>query len=103
LNLEGFHSISLDAEERMHPFSNMLRSHATMARIYAGVPEMKAFLDEHIGIAFDHTGNALCLSRRSGRIFFMDWMTYKEGSVEVASSFREFVLKFWNIEYVSPH
>jgi len=103
LNLEGFRSISLDAEERKPPFSNMLGHHATGARVFAQIPEMKTFLEEHMGIAFDHTGNDLCLSRKSGRIFFMDWTTYKEGPVEVASSFREFVIKFWNIPYVSLH
>jgi hypothetical protein len=103
LNLEGFRSMSLDAEERMLPFSNMLRGHATMVRVYSQIPEMKAFLEEHMEIAFDHTGNNLFLSRRSGRIFFMDMTTYKEGPVEVASSFREFVFKFWNIPYVSLH
>jgi hypothetical protein len=103
LNLEGFHSISPDPEERLIPFSNMLNHHTTLARIYAEVPEMNAFLNEHIGFAFDHTGNDLCLSRKSGRIFFMDWRAYKEGPVEVASSFREFVLKFWNAPYSSLH
>jgi hypothetical protein len=103
LNLEGFRSIPLAAEDRMIPFANMLRHHETMARIYAEVPEMKAFLEGHMEIGFDHTGNDLCISRNSGRIFFMDWRTYKEGPVEVASSFREFIAKFWNIAYVSLH
>lgn len=87
----------------MPPFSNMLGHHAATARIFAQIPEMHAFLEEHMGIAFDHTGNDLCLSRQSGRIFFMDWTTYKEGPVEVASSFREFVVKFWNIPHASLH
>jgi hypothetical protein len=95
LNLEGFRSIPLEAEDRMLPFANMLLHQATMERIYATIPEMKAFLDEHMAIAFDHSGNDLCLSRTTGRIFFMDWTAYKLGSVEIAPSFREFVLKFW--------
>jgi len=99
LNLEGFRSIPLVAEDRMLPFSNMLGHHAAMAQCYSQIPSMKTFLEEHMGIAFDHTGNDLCLSRQSGRILFMDWRAYKEGPLEVASSFREFVLKFWNI----PH
>jgi hypothetical protein len=100
LNLEGFRSIPLVAGDRMLPFANLLSHHATNARIYAQIPEMKAFLEEHMEIAFDHTGNDLCLSRRSGRILFMDWTTYKEGPAEVASSFRDFVIKFWNAPYV---
>jgi len=103
LSLECFRTLSLDSEKRMPPFSNMLGHHTAMARIYAKIPAMKAFLDEHMEIAVDHTGNDLCLSRQSGRAFFMDWSAYKDGPVEVASSFREFVLKFWNIAYVSLH
>jgi hypothetical protein len=103
LDLGCFRTLSLDVEKRMPPFSNMLGHHTAMVRIYAEVPAMKVFLDEHIEIAFDHTGNDLCLNRRSGRVFFMDWSAYKEGPVEVAASFREFVLKFWNIAYVSRH
>ena len=85
----------------MLPFANMLTHHATMARIYSEIPEMKIFLEDHMEIAFDHSGNELCIHRRSGRMFFMDWESYKEGAVEVASSFREFVDKYWNVAYVS--
>jgi hypothetical protein len=99
LNLEGFRSIPRAADDRMLPFANMLRHHATMENIYSQIQPMKSFLEEHMEIAFDHSGNDLCLSRRSGRIFFMDWEAYSEGAVEVAASFHEFVLKFWNI----PH
>jgi hypothetical protein len=98
LNLEGFRSIPLIAAGRMIPFANMLMHHATMARIYLQVPAMKAFLQEHMEIAFDHSGRDLCISRENGRIFFMDWDEYAEGPVEVASTFREFVEKFWNIQ-----
>jgi hypothetical protein len=103
LNVEGFQSIPLAAEDRMIPFSNMLRHHAKMARIYSQIPEMKAFLEEHRTIAFDHSGNDLCISRQNGRVLFMDREKYKEGPIAVASSFREFVVKFWNIPYISIH
>jgi len=103
LNLEGFRSIPLVADNRMPPFANMLLHHATMARIYLQIPEMKTFLDEHIAIAFDHSGRDLCVSRQSGRIFFMDWTAYKEGPLRIASSFREFVERFWNIHEGPVH
>lgn len=103
LNLEGFRSIPVRPDDRMLPFANMLAHHATMARIYLKIPEMKAFLDEHIGIAFDHIGRDLCISRQSGQIVFMDWTAYKEGPVEVASSFIEFVQRFWNIHQGPVH
>jgi hypothetical protein len=97
LNLEGFRSIPIRPDDHMRPFANMLIHHETMARIYLNIPEMKAFLDEHMGIAFDHNGRDLCISRQSGRILFMDWTAYKEGPVEIASSFRELVQRFWNV------
>jgi hypothetical protein len=103
LNLEGFRSIPLNADDRMPPFANMLRHHMTLARIYSQVSEMKSFLDDHMEIAFDHSGRDLCISRQSGRIFFMDWTAYKEGPVEVASSFREFVQRFWNAHQGTVH
>lgn len=103
LNLEGFRSIPIVADDRMLPFANMLLHHSTMARIYLQIPEMKAFLDEHIAIAFDHSGRDLCISRQSGRIFFIDWTAYKEGPLEIATSFREFVERFWNIQHGPVH
>jgi len=60
---------------------------------------MKTFLEQHMEIAFDHSGNDLCLNLQNGRIFFIDWESYAEGAVEITPSFHEFVLKFWNI----PH
>jgi hypothetical protein len=96
LDLEGFYSIPLAAEDRMPPFANILRHHATMVRIYANVPDAKAFIEEHIAIAFDHTGNDLCISRYTGRVFFMDWGAYRKGPVEIAQSFRDLVVRFWN-------
>jgi hypothetical protein len=103
LNLEGFRSIPMNADDRMLPFANMLAHHATMAGIYSQIPEMKAFLDQHMEIAFDHSGRDLCISGESGRVFFMDWTAYKKGPVEVASSFREFVERFWNIRLGPVH
>jgi len=103
LNLEGFRSVPLNADDRMPPFANMLRHHMTLERIYSQVSEMRSFLEEHMEIAFDHSGRDLCISRQSGRIFFMDWTAYKEGPVEVASSFREFVQRFWNSHQGTVH
>jgi hypothetical protein len=97
LHLEGFRSIPPADENRMTPFANILTHHATMSRIYALVPEATAFLEGHMEIAFDHSGQDLCISRQNGRVFFMDWDAYEAGPVEIASSFREFVEKFWNV------
>lgn len=103
LNVEGFQSIPINPEDRMLPFANMLLRHAAMARIYSQIPEMRAFLDEHIGIALDHSGRDLCISRRTGRIFFIDWDEYKEGPLEIAASFREFVQRYWNTHHGPVH
>jgi len=103
LNIEGFRSIPRIEGARMIPFSNMLLHHSTMERVYEQILEMKAFLNEHIGIAFDHSGRDLCISRKSGRVFFMDWTERQDSPVEVATSFREFVSRFWNTHYGPVH
>lgn len=97
LNVAGFRSIPFDANSRMLPFANMVSHHATMATIYSEIPEINAFLRDHMEIAFDHSGRDLCINRQNGKMFFMDWESYSEGPVEVASSFSEFVVKFWNV------
>lgn len=97
IRIECFQSIFKTKEERVLPFASMLGHHATMKRIYAEIPEMMAFLDEHIAIAHDHSGNDLCISRQSGSVLLMDWLEYKLGPVEVAASFSEFVTRFWNV------
>jgi hypothetical protein len=97
IRIECFQSIFKTVEERVLPFASMLRHHATMKRIYAEVPEMTAFLTEHIAIAKDHSGRDLCISRQSGSVLFMNWEEYKLGSVEVASSFSDFLARFWNV------
>lgn len=96
LCVEGFRSIPRSPEDRMLPLANLLRHQATMRNIYSSVPEMAKFLETHLAIAFDHTGNDLCINRHDGRMYFIDWRAYSEGPVEVASSFPEFVLRFWN-------
>jgi hypothetical protein len=60
--------MSPNAEDRLLPFANMLTHHATMSRIYREVPAMRLFLGEHMEIAFDHSGNDLCLNLQNGRI-----------------------------------
>jgi hypothetical protein len=95
MRLEGFFSISRNAEEKLLPFAPMLGHRAATQETFAQIPEMKAFLDRHMPIAFDHSGNDLWIDRDTGRIFFMDWDEYHKGPVEIASSFGEFVSKFW--------
>jgi hypothetical protein len=96
MKIEGFFSISSNPEERMLPFAPMRRCHATRLRIFAEYPAMKTFLEKHIPIAFDHSGDECWIDTQDGRIEYIPWDTWKEGPIEIASSFREFVLKFWN-------
>lgn len=95
LIIEGFYSISIDPEEKMHPFSNMLRLHNTLIRSYAQIPATREFLENHRPIAFDHSGMNVWIDMQCGYMRFMDWTAYREGPVEIASSFREFVTRFW--------
>jgi len=96
IRVEGFFSISRDPQKQMLGFHSMLGCRATRLRTFSGVPEMKTFLEGHMPIAFDHSGNYLWINLQSGHIQFLDWNAYREGPVEVAASFREFVTKFWN-------
>jgi hypothetical protein len=101
IRVEGFFSISRDPQKRMLGFHSMIGCRATRLRTFSDVPEMKTFLEGHMPIAFDHSGNYLWINLQSGHIQFLDWDAYREGPVEVAPSFREFVTKFW-IEPVLP-
>jgi hypothetical protein len=96
MKVEGFFSIHDSAEEKVLGFQPMLGCHATRSRTFAGMPEMKTFLEKHMPVAFDHSGNYLWIDLQSGYIRFLDWEAYREGPVEIAPSFHEFVLKFWN-------
>jgi hypothetical protein len=101
IRVEGFFCISRDPQKRILGFHSMLGCRATRLRTFSGVPEMKTFLEGHMPIAFDHSGNYLWINLQSGHIQFLDWDTYREGPVEIASSFREFVTKYW-IDPVLP-
>ncbi len=96
IRVEGFFSISRDPQKRMLGFHSMLGCRATRLRTFSGVPEMKTCLEGHMPIAFDHSGNYLWINLQNGHIQFLDWDAYREGPVEIAASFREFVTKFWN-------
>jgi len=95
LRIECFQSIFKTAEERVLPFASMLRHHATVKQLYAGIPETIALLENCISIAHDHSGRDLCIDRKTGRIHFMNWEEFKLGPVEIAPSFRELVAKYW--------
>jgi hypothetical protein len=100
MKVEGFMSVSRDAEDRMLPFRPILRHHSTMFRIYAKIPEMREFLEQNIPFAFDHSGKDICINLVSGFVWFMNWEEYRKGPVKVSSSFRDFVLKYWvNAEF----
>jgi hypothetical protein len=95
MKVEGFFSISRDPKERMLGFRSMLGCRATRLRTFAGIPEMKTFLEKHMPVAYDHSGNYLWIDLQSGCIRFLDWEAYREGPIEIASSFQEFVSKYW--------
>ena len=96
LRVEGFFSISRTAEDRMLPFAPMLRHFAAVMQTFGEIPATREFLETHMSIAFDHCGNDLWIDTGKGHIRFMDWDKYEQGPVAVASSFSEFVARFWN-------
>lgn len=95
--IERFYSIPHNAEDKMHPFTSMLGHYASKLHTFEKIPEMMSFLGRHRPIASDHTGNDCWIDIRSGRIQLLLRGSWKEGPIEIASSFREFVDKYWNI------
>ena len=59
---------------------------ASAVTTFGQIPEVKAFLEHHKPVAFDHSGNDIWIDLQSGCVRFMDWDAYKEGPVEVAPS-----------------
>jgi len=101
LRIEGFYSISLDPQERMLPVRSMLRSYATYKRVFAEVPEMATFLDAHLPIAWDHTGDMCLIDTATGAVRLWLVRTWREGAIEVAKDFSEFVSRYWTVDTVS--
>jgi len=97
LRIEGFLSIVSNPEDRMLPFRPMLRSHAFDLHTYAAIPKMMDFFRQHIPIAFEHSGNYCYIDLQNGCVPLLIRDEWKEGPIEIAPSFREFVSKFWNI------
>ena len=95
MRVEGFFSIQRSVEERVPALRPMLKYHALMSDRLKHNPEMKLFLENHMPVAFDHSGNDIWIDFRDGGFHFMDWQAYREGPVKIALSFREFVDKFW--------
>jgi hypothetical protein len=101
IRIEGFFSISRDATDKMLPFAPMLGQYASTLTTFGQSPEVKTFLEHHKPVAFDHSGNDIWIDLESGRLRFMDWDAYEDGPVEIASSFQEFVTRFW-VDAVLP-
>ena len=95
IRIEGFFCITSNPEERILGFRSMLACRATQLRTFNGVPEMKAFFERNMPIAYDHSGNYLLIDLQSGSIRFLGLEAYRDGPVEIAPSFREFVARFW--------
>jgi hypothetical protein len=79
----------------MLPFRPIRGHRATMLEIYAEIPEMKEFYEQHIPFAFGHSGEDICLNLRSGSVWYLDYTEYRKGAVKISSFFREFVLGYW--------
>jgi hypothetical protein len=93
--VEGFMSVPLEPTDRMLPFKPISGHLTTMRKIYAQVPEMEKFLQQNIPFAFDHSGEDICVNLSDGSVSYMDYTEYRKGSIQVAPSFRHFVLEYW--------
>lgn len=92
---EGFYAIHLNADEKMIGFLSMLKHHALMSRKCDKYPQLKAFVEQHMPLAFDHCGNEFWIDVETGiiRYLFVDSML--DGPIDIASSFQEFLLNLW--------
>jgi hypothetical protein len=95
IRIEGFFAIPSYPGEKMFKYRSLTKYYASTLQTFSAVPEMKRFLEQHRPLASDHTGNDCWIDTQSGRIKYMIWESWQEGSIEIASSFREFVTKFW--------
>ena len=73
----------------------MVRYYTSRLTTYSTVPSTTDFLKRHKPLAFDDGGNDFWIGLENGDIYVMDWKRYREGAMQVATSFREFVTKFW--------
>jgi hypothetical protein len=96
IQVEGFFSIQKDATEKLLGFRSQSRYHASRSQTFREVPEIKLFLEYHVPVAFDHGGNDFWIDLKDGHIYYMLWDSWREGPIDFASSFREFVAHYWN-------
>ncbi len=66
-----------------------------MREKYAQIQEMKEFYEQYVSFAFAHSAEELCVSLRSGTIWYLDISEYRKGAIEMSPSFHEFVLRHW--------
>ena len=101
IRTEGFYSICQNAEEKVPGFRSMLKLRALFSRKSSPYPQLKAFVDTHMPIAFDRCGNDFWIDLVTGRIDYMLLHSMQEGPIDIASSFKDFVLRFW-IDQLEP-
>ena len=101
IRTEGFYSIHTNSEEKVLGLRSMLKMRALFSRKSDPYPQLKAFVDTHIPIAFDRCGNDFWIDLVTGQIDYMLLDSMQEGPINVASSFQDFVLRFW-IHQLAP-
>lgn len=79
MRLEGFFSLWRFSEERVLGVRCMQRYHASRLGTFSGVPEVKAFLECHKPVAFDHSGNDIWIDLDSGCLHFMEGTSMRMG------------------------
>jgi hypothetical protein len=71
-----------------------LKLRALFSRKSRPYPQLRVFVDTHMPIAFDRCGNDFWIDLVTGRI---DMLLHgmQEDPIGIASSFQDFVLRFW--------
>lgn len=95
IRVEGFYAIHRNPEEKVLGFLSMLKKHALFSKKCNRYPELKAFVEHNMPLAFDHCGNDFWIDVNSGHVHYMLADAMKDGPIDIAPSFQEFVAKFW--------
>jgi hypothetical protein len=95
IRVEGFYAIHKNPEEKVIGFLSMLKHRALMSRKCGRYPQLKSFVDLHMPLAFDHCGNEFWINVENGHIGYLLLDSMLEGPIDVASSFQDFLSRFW--------
>jgi hypothetical protein len=95
LRIEGFFVIPSSHDDKYLRYRSMGKYYKSRLSTFSEQPEMTAFLRAHRPIATDHTGNDCWVNLHDEGVSYVLWDSWRLGPVKVATTFREFVERFW--------